>query len=137
MFRGFLSGGLCSGGFVQRMFCPDTTCSKGIGAFFRGDWVYPWLPADVPAVSPLHINFKEAFAIYIAARRWAPLWANHHAIIKCDNQAAVAMINKGSTPNPKVMVWLRDLFWISAIYNFCITAVYIKGSTTSASLLFI
>ena len=55
-------------------------------------------------------------------------WANHHVIIKCDNQAAIAMINKGSTPNPKVMVWLRDLFWLSAIYNFCITAVYIKGS---------
>ena len=47
-------------------------CSKGIGAFFRGDWVYSWLPADAPAVAPLHINFKEAFDIYIAARRWTP-----------------------------------------------------------------
>ena len=99
-------------------------CSKGIGAFFRGDWVYSWLPADAPAVAPLHINFKEAFAIYIAARRWA----NHCVIIKCDNQAAIAMINKGSTPNPKVMVWPRDLFWLSAMYNFRITAVYIKDS---------
>ena len=37
------------------------------------------------------------------------------------------MINKGTTANPLVMTWLRDLFWLSAIYNFRITAVYISG----------
>ena len=48
-------------------------------------------------------------------------------IIRCDNQAAVAMINKGTTANPTVMLWLRHLFWLSAIHNFRISAVYIPG----------
>ena len=101
--------------------------SEAVGFYFRGDWAYSFLPADAPDIAPLHINFKEAFAIFLAARRWAPLWANHHVIVKCDNQAAVAMINKGTTANPIVMTWLRDLFWMSAIHNFRITAVYIPG----------
>ena len=101
--------------------------NEAVGFYFRGDWAYSFLPADAPDIAPLHINFMEAFAIFLAARRWASLWANHHVIVKCDNQAAVAMINKGTTANPIVMTWLRDLFWMSAIHNFRITAVYIPG----------
>ena len=102
-------------------------CSTAIGAYFQGDWVYSYLPADAPQVAPMHINYKEAFAIYIAGRRWAPFWANHHVIIQCDNEAAVAMINKGSTRNTTVMAWLRHLFWLSAAHNFRITAIHIPG----------
>ena len=98
-----------------------------IGACFGGDLVYSYLPADAPQVAPMHINYKEAFAIYVAARRWAPLWANHHVIIRSDNEAAVAMINKGSTRNTTVMAWLRHLFWLSAVHNFRITAIHIPG----------
>ena len=87
-------------------------CSMAIGAYFQVDWVYSYLPADAPQVAPMHINYKEAFAIYVAARRWAPFWANHLVIIQCDNEAAVAMINKGSTRNTTVMAWLRHLFWL-------------------------
>ena len=106
----------------------ETDASKdAVGSFFRGDWAYSFLPTDAPSLAPLHINFKEAFAIYLAARRWAPLWVGHHVIVKCDNQAAVAMINKGTTANPQVMAWLRHLFWLSAIHNFRITAVYVPG----------
>ncbi len=75
----------------------------------------------------MHISFKKAYAIYLAARCWGSLWANQHVVIKSDNQAAVTMINKGTTANPQVMEWLRDLFWLSAIYNFRITASYIPG----------
>ena len=98
-----------------------------VGAFFRGDWAYSFLPADAPLVAPLHVNVKEAFAIYLAVRWWGPQWANHHVIIHCDNQPAVTMINKGTTANPTVMAWLRHLFWLSAIHNFHLTPVYFPG----------
>ena len=102
-------------------------CSHGVGAYFRGDWVYSYLPVDFPAVSGLHINYKELFSIYLAAVRWAPRWANQHVIIHSDNQPAVAMLNKGTTRNTLVMPYLRHLFWLSATYNFQITAKYIPG----------
>ena len=56
-------------------------CTIGVGAYFRGDWVYSCLPLDFPLHASLHITYKEAFAIYLAARRWGPAWANHHIII--------------------------------------------------------
>ncbi len=102
-------------------------CNVAVGAFYRGDWAYSFLPADAPSLTSMHINFKEAYAIYLAAKCWGALWANQHVVVKSDNQAAVAMINKGTTANPQVMEWLRDLFWLSAIYNFRITAAYIPG----------
>ena len=106
----------------------ETDASQdAVGAFYWGDWAYSFLPADAPLVAPLHINVKEAFAIYLAIRRWGPQLANYHVIIHCDNQAAVAMINKGTTANPIVMSWLRHLFWLSAIHNSCLTAVYVPG----------
>ena len=51
-----------------------------------------------------------------------PAYYNH-----CDNLAAVYIINKGSTAHPLIMHALRLLFWLSAIYNFRFTAVYVQG----------
>ena len=48
--------------------------------------------------------------------------------IHSDNQAAVQIINKGITASPVVMNALRTLFWLSALYNFHITAVYLAGT---------
>lgn len=102
-------------------------CSISAGGFFRGDWFYFNFAVDNPAWSQLHINHKEALAIVLAAKRWAPQWANHRVIIHSDNQAAVQMINKGTTANETIMDELRALFWLSALYNFHISAVYIAG----------
>ena len=49
-------------------------------------------------------------------------------VIHSDNQAAVQIINKGITASPVVMNALRKLFWLSALYNFHITAVYLAGT---------
>ena len=37
------------------------------------------------------------------------------------------IINKGSTSNPLVMDTLRHLFWLSAFFNFKLTARHIPG----------
>ena len=76
----------------------------------------------------MHINHKETLAIVLTAKRWAPCWANHRAIIYNDDQAALQIINKGTTVNEVKMDELRTLFWLSALYNFHLSAVYIEGS---------
>ena len=104
--------------------CPERCLYHRGGSLFYGDWVYSCLPLDFPLYAALHITYKEAFSIYLAARHWGPAWANHHIIIHSDNQAAVAMTNKGCTRNPLAM---SLLFWISATFIFRITAKYIPG----------
>ena len=102
--------------------------SVAAGCFFRGDWLYCNFMVDFPAIMSLHINFKETIAVVLAACRWASAWSNHHVIVYTDNMATVSIINKGTTKNIIVMVFLRLLFWLSATYNFRITARHIRGS---------
>ena len=40
-------------------------CVAAVGVFFRGDWVYSLLGADFLQYMDLHINYKEAFAIFL------------------------------------------------------------------------
>lgn len=104
-------------------------CSLAAGAYFRGDWFYHNFAVDSPESANLHINHKEVLAQTLAASRWAPHWQNQHVIIHSDNVAAVHIINKGSTANSIVMGALRQLFWLSAMYNFRFTARHIPGKS--------
>ena len=104
-----------------------SSCGRG-GGRFRVDLFYFNFIVDNAAWFPLHINHKEILAIVLAAKRWAPCWTNHRVIIHSDNQAAVQIINKGTTANEVMMDELRHLFWLSALYNFHLSAVYIEGS---------
>ena len=59
--------------------------------------------------------------------RWASIWSNKIIHVYCDNTAAVAMLNKGTTRDPTMMSYLRKLFWLSAIFNFRLKAFHIPG----------
>lgn len=119
----------------KRMFLEDLptldvitdACPIAAGGFFRGDWFYHNFECDSYPWMNLSINHKETLAIILAAKRWGHEWPNKHIIIHSDNQAAVAIINKGTTANETLMHELRRLFWSSAQHNFHITAVYIEG----------
>ena len=103
-------------------------CPVAAGAHYLGHVVYtPW-QTTWPAAQPLHINHKEILALETAAVAWAPLWANKKVFIHCDNTCAVHTINKGRSKNPIVMSSLRRVFWLSAMFNFRLRAVYYPGS---------
>ena len=108
-------------------------CPQAAGAFLEGDWLYYNFRCETPSWSALHINHKEALAIYLAAECWAPLWANRQVVICSDNHAAVAMINKGTTSNTVVMKALCRLFWSSAMFNFRLVARYIPGKSNGVA----
>ena len=102
-------------------------CYDGIGAFYAGDWTYVHFASALSIAKDLHINYMETLAIIMVAERWRAAWSNKHIIIHCDNQPAVSIINKCSTRNSILMSFLLRLFWLSAIYNFRITARYIPA----------
>ena len=81
--------------------------------------------------APLHINYKEVLALEPAAQAWAPLWADKQIYVHCDNQCAVHTINKGMSKHPIVMASLRRIFWLSAIHNFRLRAVYYPRSNNT------
>ena len=102
-------------------------CNIGAGMNYGSDWNYVNFELDLPQVAKLHINHKETVAIVLAARRWAPLWRNHTVNIFSDNTCSVHVVNKGSSKNEIIMGFLRELFWLSAYFNFEIKMHYIPG----------
>ena len=103
------------------------SCTQASGIVANNDWLYTDWEADFPTAATMHINFKEALSVLLAARRWGDTWSGKKVIIFSDNQAAVGMINKGSTANPSMMNALRELFWWSVVCDFELTAVYLPG----------
>lgn len=100
-------------------------CKVAAGAFHNGDFIYtPWSKET----SSLPINYLEVLSLEPAVQRWAHLWANKRVFVHCDNQAACAIIRKGSSKHPVVMQSLRRIFWMSAVYNFRLVPVYYPGN---------
>ena len=75
----------------------------------------------------MHINLKGLAAVGLAIQRWAPLWANKRVFVWSDNTTTVSSVNRCSSRCPLLMKCLRYVFWLSAIYNFRLTASYIPG----------
>lgn len=102
-------------------------CNEGAGGSFGGDWFYFNWSQDWPQAAHLHINEKEVVAVAIAAYRWAPFWKNRRIIIYSDNSVTVSALNKGSCHNDSIMRCIRSLFWLSACFNFHLTARFLPG----------
>lgn len=109
--------------------CIDA-CLEATGGYFNKQCVYvPFVSNTISDLLP--INYKEVLALEPAAQLWCQQWSNHKVYIHTDNQAAAAIINKGSCRDPFVMNSLRRVFWLSAIYNFRVKAVYYPGSANT------
>jgi hypothetical protein len=109
----------------------DPSSSYGYGAFVMGGFVslsFTHAAALFPDAKgpsePIHIH--ESFAILMMCRLYSAALSGRHVRIFVDNTVAVAVINKGSTaqglPGPRMMEFIRELFWLSAIHNFRLTA---------------
>ena len=101
----------------------DTSTAGGGCCWQNVSWAL-----DFPDLFSLHINYKEAFMILQAAKRWAPYWSGQRIIITSDSEVAAAIVNKGTTPCPIIMEWLWELFWLSEYYGFHLTVDHIPGS---------
>ena len=102
-------------------------CNEGAGGFFGQDWFYFNWSQDWPQAALFHINEKEIIAVALEAYCWAPFWRNKHIIIYSDNSVTVSALNKGTYRNDEIKKCIRSLFWLSASFNFYLTARYLPS----------
>jgi hypothetical protein len=102
-------------------------CTMGCGASFAGDWFYNDWVYDWPETQNLHINYKEVLCTVLAARRWAPLWTNSKIVVYTDSMAAKGMLARARSKNPMVTQYLKELFWLSIVFNFEVIPVHLPG----------
>jgi hypothetical protein len=117
----------------------DASSSYGYGAFILGGYFslsfaqaasqFP----DAPEPSePIHVH--ELYAVLILCRLFSAALRGLHIRLHIDNTIVVAVINKGTakgTSGPRMMEYVRHIFWLSARHNFRLTSTYITSKNNS------
>lgn len=60
---------------------------------------------------------------------WCGLFRNFRIRLWIDNMQVVYMIRTGRSSNPTCMGWLREIFWLSVLFNFSLEPNYIPSES--------
>ena len=91
-----------------------------VAGFWQGDWF-------VKLTDLSHsINWRELYAVVLAAATWGEQWAGRKILIHCDNMSVVHVLASGTSKSPDLMVLLRALFYIAAMYQFEFSSQYVN-----------
>ena len=102
----------------------------GYGCYWRGHWLYgPWSRQRAAR----DIQWKELFAILVAATVWASHWRRKRLLVHCDNQAVVDICRTGTSKNTELMRLIRTLFFTAARHNFTLLINHIPGVDNSVA----
>jgi hypothetical protein len=84
---------------------------------------------DAPPVNvPIHVH--EIFALLLSCRIWPDALSGLFLCCRIDNQVVVSAVNKGTAKGEHstlMMQYIREIFWLSARFDFRITARYITS----------
>ena len=107
---------------VVAMFT-DAAYSGGFGGYFQGQWFAEKWSAEFSefALGSASSALHEIYPIIVAGILWGETWSRKCINIFCDNEAVVAIINKGRSSSSTIMSLLRCLIWQSVIHNFIVS----------------
>ena len=104
--------------------------NQAIAGYFSGAWfVHP--------VSLEHsINWRELYAIVVAAATFGMHWQGKRINFHCDNMSVVHILSSGTSKIPAMMCLVRKLFFVAARYQFEFRSTWIstKVNLTADSL---
>ena len=108
----------------------DASGSWGCGAFSGQSWFQlKW----VEQVQGHSITVKELIPIVVATAVWGPTWRGSSVQVLCDNAAVVAILNQNSSRDKEVMHLIRCLAFITAKFQFLLSASHIPGVENTAA----
>ena len=111
-----------------------TDASKqGFGARWNTNYIHgTWSQRQLEIATHdqgINISALELAAIVIATLTWGDQWRGKRILFRCDNEAAVTVINGGSCPNPLMMELTRELWFICCRFECELRAMHIPGIT--------
>ena len=117
----------------------DASSSYGYGVFFMGGYfslsfaeARDMFPDAPDSSEPIHIH--ELFAVLLLCRLYPTALSGLYVRLHIDNTIVVSVINKGTAKGvtgPRMMEYVRDIFWLSACHNFRLTSTYISSADNS------
>ena len=83
-------------------------------------------PPGMDTYDRSNINELELWPILEGLRCWYPEFKGKSITIFTDNTQVMYMLRKGTSTNSTCMEWLREIFWITKIFNIRIVAKYVN-----------
>ena len=113
-------------------FYTDALGKIGMGAFFKGKWMYYlWSPRFLQKFKP-SIAYLELHALVSVIITWQDSLRDTRIVIFCDNQSVVNMINNTTSNCPHCMTLIRLLVLNGLLCN---RRVFVKYILTSKNIL--
>ena len=81
----------------------------------------------------LTIVHLEMVNILVAIRVFGPFWAKRKILVKCDNQAVVAVLRNSKTKDAFLAACARNIWLMSAWYDLEVDYVHIKGKENAVT----
>ncbi len=100
----------------------------GFGCFFQLEYVSQQWPEGFidPERRDPSICWLELYAVAVAVALWSQHFANMRVVLNCDNQAAVNIINSGTSKCLKCMELVRFITGHAIHHNIIFSAAYIS-----------
>ena len=99
-------------------------CLDGLGGVWKNLVYHLPIPRHYLGLTIVHL---EMVNILVALKVFGPLWATKHVLVKCDNQAVVAVLTHSKTKDPFLATCARNVWLLVALYDLDISYVHIKG----------
>jgi hypothetical protein len=104
----------------------DASGEIGFGGYFDGKWFQGEWPVACKAAKH-SIAWLEFFPVVVAIVLWGDLLKGKRIIIRSDNAAVVAILNKQTSKCPAIMSLLRFFVLQCLKYNVAFSARHIPG----------
>ena len=102
----------------------DASGTWGCVAYVGNHWFqYQW----PPYMQDCHISVKELIPVVMAAAVWGPSWVGKSVRFQSDIAAVVSVLNSGSSRDDSLMHLIRCLAFITARFNFVVSASHVRG----------
>lgn len=102
----------------------DAAASLGYGAIFSNEWCYGAWP---PRWKNLNITILEFYPIVLSVLLWGDRMRNQRITFFTDNAALVDIINKATSRDPTVMIFVRRLVLACLKFNILFRSRHIPG----------
>lgn len=109
----------------DKVFLTDA-CLAGCGGVCDHQYFHGVFPPFISEQN-LDISSLELLTIVAALKLWGAHWPGLPISVRCDNEAAVTVVNTGRSRNPFMNSCLREICYFAALHEFEVCAVHIPG----------
>ena len=86
--------------------------------YFNGAWFIVPFAYEFFELRSTSINWRELFAIVVAAETFGKYWNSKRIMFHCDNMCVVEVIKSGTCRSDRIMDLVHKLFFICAKHDF-------------------